>query len=180
MSTTRVTTVIAAPRDWVYAALLDPEAVGRWKVPEGMTCVVHEFDPREGGALRVSLTYEDEDRAGKTTGRTDTYRGRFVKLVPGELVVEADEFESADAALGGEMVSTIRLRDVPGGTELEAVHEGVPDAVDPALNELGWREALARLARDELEAAVTDLEAALGARELHRVTLAAPDGAMAA
>jgi uncharacterized protein YndB with AHSA1/START domain len=147
VSTTRVTTVISAPRDRVYAVLLDPEAVGRWKVPEGMTCVVHEFDPREGGALRVSLTYEDEDRAGKTTGRTDTYRGRFVTLVPGELVVEADEFESADAALGGEMVSTIRLRDVPGGTELEAVHEGVPDAVDPALNELGWREALGRLAR---------------------------------
>ena len=147
MSTTRVATVIAAPRARVYAALLDPEAVGRWKVPGGMTCVVHEFDASEGGELRVSLTYEDEDQVGKTAGRTDTYRGRFVRLVQDELVVEADAFVSDDATMGGEMVSTIRLRDVPGGTELEAVHEGVPDAVDPALNELGWRESLARLAR---------------------------------
>ena len=148
MTTTRVTVHIAAPRARVYAALLDPEAIARWKVPAGMTCEVHELDPREGGALRVSLTYDDTDAAGKTSAHTDTYRGRFLRLVQDELVVEADEFETADPALGGEMVSTIRLRDAEGGgTELEALHEGVPDAVAPELNELGWRESLARLAR---------------------------------
>ena len=148
MTTTRVTVHIAAPRARVYAALLDPEAIARWKVPAGMKGDVHELDPREGGALRVSLTYDDTDAAGKTSAHTDTYRGRFLRLVPDELVVEADEFETDDPALRGEMVSTIRLRDAPGGgTELEAVHEGVPEAVAPELNELGWREALARLAR---------------------------------
>ena len=148
MTTTRVTVHIAAPRARVYAALLDPEAIARWKAPAGMTCEVHELDPREGGALRVSLTYDDTDAAGKTSAHTDTYRGRFVRLVEDELVVEADEFETGDPALRGEMVSTIRLRDAAGGgTELEAVHEGVPDAVAPELNELGWRESLARLAR---------------------------------
>jgi uncharacterized protein YndB with AHSA1/START domain len=111
-----------------------------------MTCEVHEFEPREGGAIRVSLTYEAPDRTGKTHGRTDTYRGRFVRLVPDELVVEADEFETDDPALRGEMTITIRLSDTPSGTELVAVHEGLPDAVPPADNELGWREALARLA----------------------------------
>ena len=109
---------------------------------------MHELDPREGGAVRVSLTYDDTDAAGKTSAHTDTYRGRFLRLVQDELVVEADEFETDDPALRGEMVSTIRLRDAAGGgTELEAVHEGVPDAVAPELNELGWRESLARLAR---------------------------------
>ena len=146
MSTIRISRVIRAPRERVYDALVDPAAVARWRFPAGMTCEVHEFDAREGGALRVSLTYDAPDRAGKTEGRTDTYRGRFVTLVPGELVVEADEFETDDPALRGEMVITIRLSDAPGGTELAAVHEGLPDAVSPADNEAGWRESLTRLA----------------------------------
>ena len=112
-----------------------------------MTCVVHEFDAREGGTLRVSLTYDEPGPQGKTTAHTDTYRGRFVRLVPGELVVEADVFETADPAMQGEMTSTITLAEVPGGgTELTAVHDGVPDGVVPADNELGWRMALDRLA----------------------------------
>jgi len=147
VASTRVTRIINAPRDRVYDALLDAGAVARWKVPTGMTSEVHEFDAREGGAIRISLTYEAPDREGKTQGRTDTYRGRFVTLVPGELVVEADEFETDDPALGGEMLITIRLSDAPGGgTELAAVHDGLPDGVSTADNELGWRESLSRLA----------------------------------
>ena len=146
MASTRVRRLIDAPRQRVYDALLDPDAVARWKVPTGMTCEVHEFDPREGGAIRISLTYEAEDRSGKTSGRTDTYRGRFERLVPGELVVEVDEFETDDPALRGAMTATILLADADGGTELVAVHDGVPDAVRPEDNELGWQESLARLA----------------------------------
>ena len=138
--------VIRAPRERVYHALVDPVSVARWRVPAGMTSEVHEFDAREGGAVRVSLTYDAEDRTGKTVGRTDTYRGRFVRLVPNELVVEVDEFETDDPALRGEMTITIRLSDADGGTELLAQHEGLPEGVSPADNETGWREALARLA----------------------------------
>jgi len=138
--------LISARRERVYSALLDPTAVSRWKFPAGMTCRVHEFDPREGGAVRISLTYDERDRAGKTQGRTDTYRGRFVRLMPNELVVEADEFESDDPAFRGEMMSTIRLSDAAGGTELVAVHDGLPEGVSASDNEAGWREALARLA----------------------------------
>ena len=146
VTTTRVSRSLRAPRAAVYRALLDPAAVARWKVPEGMTCRVHEFDAREGGTLRVSLTYDEPGPQGKTTAHTDTYRGRFVRLVPGELVVEVDVFETDDPALQGEMTSTITLADADGGTELAAVHEGVPDGVAPADNELGWRMALDRLA----------------------------------
>ncbi|MGY1680050.1 SRPBCC family protein [Geodermatophilus sp. SYSU D01176] len=147
VTTTRVSRHLAAPRAAVYRALLDPEAVARWKVPAGMTCRVHEFDAREGGALRVSLTYDEPGAQGKTTAHTDTYRGRFVRLVPDELVVEVDVFETPDPTLQGEMTSTITLAHADdGGTELTAVHDGVPDAVAPADNELGWRMALDRLA----------------------------------
>jgi len=111
-----------------------------------MTSRVHEFDAREGGAVRVSLTYDAPDGAGKTLGRTDTYHGRFTRLVPGELVVEVDAFETDDPALRGEMTMTFRLSDADGGTVLVATHEGLPAGVSPADNETGWREALDRLA----------------------------------
>lgn len=69
-----------------------------------------------------------------------------MKLVPDELVVEVDEFETSDASLQGEMTITITLSDTDGGTELVALHEGLPDGVSTADNEAGWTEALARLA----------------------------------
>ena len=147
MSATRSTCHVDAPRAAVYRALLDPHAIARWRAPDGMTCRVHELDPREGGSLRVSLTYVESTGAGKTTSHTDTYRGRFVKLVPDEQVVEVDEFETTDPALRGEMTSTITLLDaVGGGTTVVAVHEGLPSGVSAADNETGWRMALAKLA----------------------------------
>jgi uncharacterized protein YndB with AHSA1/START domain len=147
VTTTRMSRHVAAPPAAVYRALLDPAAVARWKVPEGMSCEVHEFDAREGGTLRVWLTYDEPGPQGKTTAHTDTYLGRFVRLEPDELVVEVDVFETAHPALQGEMTSTIRLAAADdGGTEVTAVHEGVPDGVAPADNELGWRTALDRLA----------------------------------
>lgn len=128
-----------APRASVYRALIDGDSVAQWKVPSGMTCQVHTFDGREGGTFRVSLTYEVPHRVGKTTSRTDTYHRRFVQLVPDELVVEVDEFETADPALRGEMTITIMLADADGGADLVAVHDGLPAGVPTADNEAGWR-----------------------------------------
>lgn len=144
MSTTRVTAHLAAPRDAVYRALTEPDLIAGWRFPDGMTSAVERLD---GGVFRVSLTYDDPATPGKSGGHTDTYRARFPRLVPGELVVEVDEFETDDPALQGEMTTTITLREASGGTELTAVHEGVPDGVPPEQNEEGWRMALARLAR---------------------------------
>ena len=146
MSTTRASRRVNAPRAAVYRALLDARSVATWMVPAGMTSHVHAFDPREGGAFRISLTYDAPTGTGKTTAQTDTYHGRFVKLVPDEQVVEVVEFETADPALQGEMTITIALADADGGTELLAVHDGLPRGVPPADNEAGWRSSLAKLA----------------------------------
>jgi len=146
MTTTRITRHIKAPRALVYAALLDQHSAAQWKVPEGMTCRIHEFDAREGGAFRISLTYDQPTGTGKTTSHTDTYHGRFAKLIPNEQVVEVDEFETTDPTMQGEMTITITLADADGGTELVAIHEGLPRGVSPADNELGWRMSLAKLA----------------------------------
>jgi uncharacterized protein YndB with AHSA1/START domain len=146
MASTRVRRHLEAPPSAVYAALTDPESVRRWKVPSAMTCEIHEFDAREGGRLRVSLTYDDASLSGKTEAHTDTYTGWFEQLVADSLVVEVDEFETDDPSLKGEMRSTIGLIPIDGGTELIAVHEGLPPGIDPALNQQGWEEALDRLA----------------------------------
>jgi uncharacterized protein YndB with AHSA1/START domain len=120
MSSTRISRHVNAPRAIVYRALLDARAVLKWKVPTGMTSHVHEFDAREGGLIRISLTYNAPTGTGKTTAHTDTYHGRFVKLVPNEQVIEVDEFETADPALRGEMTITITLADADGGTDVLA------------------------------------------------------------
>jgi uncharacterized protein YndB with AHSA1/START domain len=137
---------MSAPRERVYRALLDPHAVATWKVPSGMTCQVHEFDAREGGLFRISLTYDQSTASGKTSAHADTYHGRFVKLVPNEQVIEVVEFETADPGLRGKMTITTTLADADGGTNVLAVHDGLPQGLSPADNEVGWREALTKLA----------------------------------
>lgn len=146
MSVTSVSGHVRAPRAAVYRALLDPDAIARWRVPDGMRGQVHEFDARVGGRFRVSLTYDAADQAGKTSAHTDTYHGHFVALTPDERVVEVCEFETDDPAMRGEMTMTTTLTDAGDGTDVLVVHEGIPDAVSPADNETGTRMALANLA----------------------------------
>jgi uncharacterized protein YndB with AHSA1/START domain len=131
----------------VYRALVDAAAIARWRVPDGMRSQVHQFDAREGGSFRISLTYDAPDAVGKSAARTDTYFGQFLALVPDERVVEELEFETHDPALRGVITQTTSLVDTAdGGTDVLIVHEGMPDAVPAAQNELGTRMALVRLA----------------------------------
>ncbi|WP_432027644.1 SRPBCC domain-containing protein [Streptomyces sp. 1222.5] len=147
MYATRVTRHVQAPPEAVYRALLDPDALAAWRVPAGMTARVHAFEAREGGEFRVSLTYDDGGGTGKSGGHTDTYRGHFARLVPDALVVEVFAFESGDDALRSTMTLTTKLTASGGGTDVEMLHEGVPDAVPREDNELGTRMALDSLAR---------------------------------
>ena len=134
-SATRLTHVIHAPRAAVYRALLDPAAVQQWMVPDGMTSEIHSFNPREGGAFRISLTYDEPTDTGKTSDRADTSHGRFTHLVPDEEVVQVVKFETDDPGMQGEMTITYRLRDVDGGTEVEGRHADLPPALSREDNE---------------------------------------------
>ncbi|MEU0372205.1 SRPBCC domain-containing protein [Streptomyces sp. NPDC006283] len=148
MYSTRVSRHIKATRPAVYRALLDAAAIAQWRVPDGMTSEVHEFEPREGGRFRVSLTYDAPVGTGKSAPQTDTYHGHFATLVPDEKVIEVLQFETADPALGGTMTMTTTLTEAPGGgTDVLIVHEGIPDVVPAADNKSGTRMALAHLAR---------------------------------
>lgn len=146
MTETRISVRVNAPAANVYRALLDPRAVQQWMAPTGMTSYVHDFDAREGGAFRISLTYDAPTGTGKTIAQTDTQHGRFVKLAPNEQVVEVVEFETDDPALRGDMTITFTLTEADGGTDILAVHAGLPPGLSSADNETGWRMSLAKLA----------------------------------
>ena len=146
MSATRLRQHLRAPRSRVYRALLNPQEVAVWMVPDGMKSEIHAFEAHEGGTFRISLTYDQPTGTGKTTAQTDTFHGRFVRLVPDEQVVEVVEFETDDPGMQGEMTVTYTLTDAEGGTDLLAVHDQLPPGLSEEDNETGWRMSLAKLA----------------------------------
>lgn len=144
---TRVTQRIEATPAQVYAALLDPGAVERWRVPDDMTATVHELEAVEGGRSRVTLAYDDPTAVGKTEGHTDTYTATYLRLVPDREVVEAIRFETGDDAVAGEMLMTTTIRPVGEACEVTIDHRGLPAGLDPTDNETGTRMALEALAQ---------------------------------
>jgi len=116
-------------------------------VPEGMTSSIHEYDGREGGTFRISLTYDDPENAGKTSGHTDTFRGRFTKVVPNSEVVQVVEFETDDSTMQGEMTVTYRLDNADGETVVTGSHENLPRGLSVEDNELGWIMSMDKLAK---------------------------------
>lgn len=147
-ATTVVSRVIEVPPGAVYRAFLDREAMAAWLPPGSMSGIVHEFDPREGGAFSMSLVYPDDDRSsrGKSSASTDTFKGRFEKLVPDQEIVWTSVFESADVAFSGEMTVTTTLEPVAGGTNVTITCANIPPGIKPEDNEEGCRASLEKLA----------------------------------
>ena len=150
-ATTSVSRVINAPRQRVYQSFLNGDAVASWLAPEGMRAIVHRFEPREGGEIRMSLTYlnveeSPDGKGGKSTSDTDTFRGKFVELIPDEKVVWLTEFESPDPAFAGAMTLIWSFTDADGGTEVTVRCENIPSGVRPEDNEEGSRSTLEKLA----------------------------------
>jgi uncharacterized protein YndB with AHSA1/START domain len=143
-----VSRLIKASPQTIYRALLDPAALAVWRAPEGMKATVEVFEPRVGGAFRMSLEYTSPVHAspGKTTEHSDVARGRFRELVPDRRVVEEVEFESDDPAMAGTMVLTTTLTPVAGGTEITIACQNAPKGIDPRDHEIGIISTLKNLA----------------------------------
>jgi uncharacterized protein YndB with AHSA1/START domain len=107
--------------------------MARWLPPNGFTCTVHQMDCKVGGTYRMSFT-------NFTTGRTHAFSGKYLDLVPDELIRYTDRFE--DPNLPGEMITTVTLRPVSVGTEINIVQEGLPAAIPLEACYLGWQQSL--------------------------------------
>jgi uncharacterized protein YndB with AHSA1/START domain len=139
--------IMASPRT-IYKAYMEPENLVSWLPPKGMKGHIYEFDAREGGAYRMSLTYVGTDHStlGKTSEHADIVQGRFLNLVPDERIVQLFEFESDDPAFAGAMTMTWTLKAVPEGTEVTIVCENVPEAIRQDDHDEGMRSTLENLA----------------------------------
>lgn len=147
MSDTRISRVLHAAPSAVYAALIDPDAVAVWMVPDGMRSIIHHFDAREGGAFRITLTYDRPTGTGKTTSQSDSYHGTFVSLVRDHEVIQEMEFETDDSSMQGRMRVEFHLASVDDGTRLDVAHRDLPPGVSTADNDVGWQMALDKLER---------------------------------
>ena len=137
-NTVRLHRVIRAPAARVYRAFLDPDALAKWMPPYGFTGKVHQIDATVGGSYRMSFT-------NFSTGQTHAFGGTYLELVPNERIRNTDRFD--DPNLPGEMVTTVSLRGVSCGTELEIVQEGIPEVIPLEGCYLGWQESLTLLAQ---------------------------------
>jgi uncharacterized protein YndB with AHSA1/START domain len=137
-NTLRLHRVLSAPPERVYRAFLDADAIPKWLPPNGFTCKVHELDARVGGKHRMTFT-------NFSTGNGHSFGGIYRELVPSERIQYTDSFE--DSNLPGEMTTTITLRAVSCGTELQIVQEGLPEMIPVELCYMGWQESLVLLGK---------------------------------
>jgi uncharacterized protein YndB with AHSA1/START domain len=145
-NTVRLHRVLATKPDKVYRAFLEADALAKWLPPNGFTCTVHHLEARVGGSFRMSFR-------NFATGAGHSFGGRYLELVPGELLRYTDRFE--DPNLPGEIRVTVTLRKVALGTDVTIVQEGLPDVIPVEACYLGWQESLRNLSR-LVEPEITD------------------------
>ena len=130
--------VLRATPERVYRAFLDADAMAKWLPPNGFTGKVHQLDAKVGGKYKMSFT-------NFSTGKSHSFGGTYLELKPHERIRYSDKFD--DANLPGEMQTTIVLRQVFCGTELNVTQEGIPAAIPAEACYLGWQESLVLLAK---------------------------------
>jgi uncharacterized protein YndB with AHSA1/START domain len=133
----RLHRVLRASPEKIYRAFLDGEALVKWMPPNGYTAKVHHLDAKVGGTYKMAFT-------NFTTGTSHSFGGTYVELKPNERIRHTDKF---DPGFTGEMETTIALKPVACGTELNITQEGVPAAIPPEACYLGWQESLTLLAQ---------------------------------
>jgi uncharacterized protein YndB with AHSA1/START domain len=95
------------------------------------------MDAKVGGTYRMLFT-------NFTTGKAHAFGGKYLELVPRERIRYTDRFE--DPNLPGEMTTTVTLKPVSVGTELNIVQEGLRAAIPLEACYLGWQQSLNHLA----------------------------------
>ena len=137
-STIRLHRVLRSPPERIYRAFIDADAMAKWLPPNGFTGKVHKMNAKVGGTFRMSFT-------NFTTGRSHAFGGSYVELIPHERIRYTDVFD--DPNLPGEMRTTVTLRPVSVGTEVNIVQEGVPGVIPPEACYLGSQESLILLGK---------------------------------
>src|SRR6478736_664820 len=135
-NTVRLHRVLRSKPERVYRAFLDADALAKWLPPNGFTGKVHHMNAKVGGSYKMSFT-------NFTNGHGHSFGGDYLELVPHERIRYTGKFD--DENLPGVMQTTVSLRAVACGTEVNIVQEGIPEAIPAEACYLGWQESLALL-----------------------------------
>lgn len=130
--------VLKATPEKVYRAFTEPSALAAWIPPYGFVCTIHEMEVKEGGSYKSSFT-------NFSTGKSHSFGGKYVELKPGESLKYTDVFD--DPSMPGEMMTSVSLKPVSCGTEINIVQEGIPEMIPAEMCYLGWQESLEKLAK---------------------------------
>ena len=134
----RLHRVLRATPERVYRAFLDSDAMTKWLPPNGFTGKIHHMDAKVGGTFKMSFT-------NFSTGKSHSFGGEYLELVPHERIRYTDRFD--DLNLPGEIQTTVTLKKVSCGTELNVVQEGVPEVIPAEACYVGWQESLILLTK---------------------------------
>jgi uncharacterized protein YndB with AHSA1/START domain len=137
-NTVRLHRVLRTKPERVYRAFLDADASAKWLPPHGYTCKVHELSAKVGGGYRMTFT-------NFSTGNGHSFSGTYRELVPNERIRYTNRFD--DPNLAGEMQTTVDIKPVFCGVELNIVQEGIPAAIPAEACYLGWQESLELLTK---------------------------------
>lgn len=139
--------VIMAEPQTIYQAFLNPKSLATWLPPKGMSGHIDNFDPREGGTYKMTLTYEEEkSTSGKTSENSDVYQGKFLKMVPDKQIVQLVIFESEYPEFSGEMTQKWLFESMPEGTRVTIICENVPRGIRKVDHDIGLKSTLENLA----------------------------------
>ena len=130
--------VLKAPPEKVYRAFTEAIALASWIPPYGFLCTVHEMNLQVGGTYKMSFH-------NFSTGNGHSFGGQYVEIKPNQFLKYTDKFD--DPNLPGEMTTSVWIKKVSVGTEINVLQEDIPDMIPVDMCYLGWQESLEKLAK---------------------------------
>jgi uncharacterized protein YndB with AHSA1/START domain len=138
-TTLRLTRTFTAPRERVFRAWTDPDALKQWWIPAaGFAVDAAAVDLRVGGLYRIAM----RNPQGEVFYVTGAYR----EVRAPERLVYTWRWEGTQMDGIGESLVTVDFRSRGRATELQITHERFPDAAVRDRHGSGWAGCLDQLA----------------------------------
>lgn len=135
-TTLQINRTFSAPRERVFRAWTEPEALKQWFVPgEEVFTASAEVDLRVGGKYRLVMQ--------SSTGERYIAAGTYREIRFPEKLVFTWSFEGSDM---GETLVSLEFHDRGGSTELVLTHEFFPNKEQRDRHNMGWNSCLDHLA----------------------------------
>ena len=135
-ATLRVTRLIKAPRERVFAAWTTPADLLKWLGPETCRATSAKLDLREGGRYQYQIKSDQGDLQ---------VNGTFREVKPPSRLDYTWAWSGNPAMEFGETLVTVEFIDRNGATEVQLTHDKLPDAEQRDGHNHGWNGSLDKL-----------------------------------